>query len=288
MKNFKKQAFSWFVIIKVIGHLLFVMNPKIMYYNHLDKRGKHEKRDAFAFKAVKKWAKFVVRTAKLNITVEGLEKIPADSPILFTPNHQSYADIPVLLYALSDFNFGFMMKISLAGVPFISSISKMLKSVPVNQENPREAVKAIHKTIETIEGGHSMLIFPEGKRVFSNTPEEFKNGADFVYLHFEAPDECGHRNEPENKVRSIEIIDEIVLSTLLKGLEEYDDYKIMILPDHPTPIVTKTHARDPVPYMIYHKSNPKKGVDTINEETAKATGNFIENGAGLMSHFINC
>ena len=70
-----------------------------------------------------------------------------------------------------------MMKISLAGVPFISDISKMLKCVPVNQQNPREAVKAIHKTIETIDSGHSMLIFPEGKRGYSNTPDEFKNGA---------------------------------------------------------------------------------------------------------------
>ncbi len=177
MKDFKRKAFSWIVVFKVVGHLLFVMNPKIMYYNHLDKKGNHEKRDKFAFKAVKKWAKFVIRTAKLNITVEGLERIPTDRPILFTPNHQSYADIPVLLHALNDFNFGFMMKISLAGVPFIGSISKMLKSVPVNQENPREAVKAIHKTIENIENGHSMLIFPEGKRGYSNTPDEFKNGA---------------------------------------------------------------------------------------------------------------
>ena len=117
--------------------------------------------------------------------------------------------------------------------------------------------------------------------------KELKDGKDLVYVHIEAPDECGHRNEPENKVRSIEIIDEIVLKTLLEGLEEYDDYKIMILPDHPTPIVTKTHARDPVPYMIYHKSQPKNGVDTINEETAKATGNFIEDGAKIMGHFIN-
>lgn len=117
--------------------------------------------------------------------------------------------------------------------------------------------------------------------------KELKDGKDFVYIHIEAPDECGHRDEPENKVRSIEIIDEIVLSTLLKGLEEYDDYKIMILPDHPTPIVTKTHARDPVPYMIYRKSQPKQGVETINEETAKATGNFIENGAELMPKFLD-
>ena len=82
------------------------------------------------------------------------------------------------------------------------------------------------------------------------------------------------------------MIDELVLAPLLKGLEEYDDYKIMILSDHPTPIVTKTHARDAVPYMIYHKSQPVEGVESINEETAKATGNFIENGAELMPKFL--
>ena len=177
MKDFRKKAFSWKVVFKIIGHLLFVMNPKIIWYKHLDKKGKTEKRDALGFNAVKKWAKFVTKAAKMDITVEGLEKIPTDRPLLFTPNHQSYADIPLLLHVLKDFNFGFMMKISLAGVPFISGISKMIKSVPVNQENPREAIKAIHKTIENIESGHSMLIFPEGKRGFSNTPDEFKNGA---------------------------------------------------------------------------------------------------------------
>lgn len=116
--------------------------------------------------------------------------------------------------------------------------------------------------------------------------EELKKGSDFVYIHIEAPDECGHRDEPHNKVRAIEMIDEQVLSILLEGLEEYDDYKIMILPDHPTPIVTKTHARDAVPFMIYHKNAPKNGVDTINEETAKNTGVFIEHGADIMRHFI--
>lgn len=96
------------------------------------------------------------------------------------------------------------------------------------------------------------------------------SGKDFVYIHIEAPDECGHRNEPENKVRAIELIDEQVLSVLLPALEQYDDYKVMILPDHPTPIVTRTHAGDPVPYMIYHKNKEKSsGVDSINEESAK-------------------
>ena len=118
--------------------------------------------------------------------------------------------------------------------------------------------------------------------------EELESGCDLVYIHFEAPDECGHRNEPENKVKAIEMIDSRVLPIVLKGLEKYDDYKIMILPDHPTPIVTMTHASDPVPYMIYHKKNEKNGVSTINEETAKETGKFIENGPTIMKYFIEC
>ncbi len=117
--------------------------------------------------------------------------------------------------------------------------------------------------------------------------DELESGKDFVYIHFEAPDECGHRNEPENKVHSIELIDERVLPLLLKALEKYDDYKIMILPDHPTPIVTMTHARDPVPFMIYHKNGEVKGVDSINEESAKATGVFVEKGCELMKMFVS-
>ncbi len=116
--------------------------------------------------------------------------------------------------------------------------------------------------------------------------EELENGKDFVYIHVEAPDECGHRNEPENKVKAIELIDEKILSLLLKELEKYDDYKIMILPDHPTPIATKTHASDPVPYLIYHKEGEKEGVETFTEETAKATGNYIEDGPSIMGKFI--
>ena len=110
---------------------------------------------------------------------------------------------------------------------------------------------------------------------------------DLVYIHFEAPDECGHRNEPENKVKAIEMIDSRVLPRLLEGLKAYDDYKIMILPDHPTPIVTRTHASDPVPYLIYHKNKEGTGVATINESTAKATGVFIDHGPDIMAHFLH-
>lgn len=117
--------------------------------------------------------------------------------------------------------------------------------------------------------------------------KELQNGCDFVYIHIEAPDECGHRNEPENKVRAIELIDEKVLPIVLNELEKYDDYKVMVLPDHPTPIVTKTHASDPVPYLIYHKNGEvDSGVDSINEETAKSTGIFEDNGPNIMRRFL--
>ena len=125
----------------------------------------------------------------------------------------------------------------------------------------------------------------EGKAL--EAVKQLEDGKDFVYIHFEAPDECGHRNEPHNKVRAIELIDEKVLPVVVEALEKYDDYKIMILPDHPTPITTMTHASDPVPYMIYHKKNEVEGVDTINEETAKATGNFIEDGPSVMARFLS-
>lgn len=118
--------------------------------------------------------------------------------------------------------------------------------------------------------------------------EEWKNGADLVYIHIEAPDECGHRNEPENKIRAIELIDEKVLPIILDYLNGCgDDYKVMILPDHPTPIVTQTHASDPVPFMIYHKNGEKdSGVESINEKTAEATGDFVDFGPGLMKEFL--
>lgn len=117
--------------------------------------------------------------------------------------------------------------------------------------------------------------------------EELGNGCDFVYIHIEAPDECGHRRETENKIKSIELIDEIVLPIVIDGLEKFDDYKIMILPDHPTPIKTATHSRDAVPYMIYHKKGEiVSGVDSVNEESAKSTKNFVDFGPNIMRKFL--
>ena len=117
--------------------------------------------------------------------------------------------------------------------------------------------------------------------------EELKT-KDFVYIHIEAPDECGHRNEPENKVKAIELIDEKVLARVLPELDKYEDYKVMVLPDHPTPIVTMTHAGDAVPYLIYQKSKAAdNSIESFTESTAKEAGNYVEVGYTLMDSFIN-
>ncbi|MBQ3132842.1 MAG: cofactor-independent phosphoglycerate mutase [Clostridia bacterium] len=103
--------------------------------------------------------------------------------------------------------------------------------------------------------------------------EALKNGCDYAYIHMEAPDECGHRGEVENKVKSLEIIDRQVLAPLLERLPEIDDFTMLICPDHPTPLAVKTHVSDPIPYLLY-RSNAEKnsGVDRFTEANARATG----------------
>lgn len=118
--------------------------------------------------------------------------------------------------------------------------------------------------------------------------DELKKGQDFVYIHIEAPDECGHRAEIQNKKLAIEIIDEKILTPLIAYLKDCgDDYSVMILPDHPTPICLKTHTSDPVPFLIYRSNDEKhSGVSTFCEETAEKTGLYIEPGCTLMNRFL--
>lgn len=119
--------------------------------------------------------------------------------------------------------------------------------------------------------------------------DAFKNGCELVYLHSEAPDECGHRNEIENKVLSIEKLDSIVLKDVWDYLKSCgEDYAILVQPDHPTPVCLRKHTPDPVPFVIY-KSN-KKGTAPVNEFTEKSaakTGIFVENGFDMMRRFLS-
>ncbi len=116
--------------------------------------------------------------------------------------------------------------------------------------------------------------------------DELANGQDFVYIHVEAPDECGHRHEIENKKKSLELIDEKILAPVLKALDKYDDYKVLICPDHATPLSLKTHTNDPIPFLIYHKNGEVEGKAEFTEDTAKQTGLFIEEGHTLLNKFL--
>ena len=114
------------------------------------------------------------------------------------------------------------------------------------------------------------------------------DGCDYVYIHMEAPDECGHRHEVENKVKSIELIDEKVVGRIRKVLDEKGtDYRMLVLPDHPTPLCLRTHTRDAVPYIIYDSTKDVNGVKTYTEETAKESGIVINEGYKLITRFIN-
>lgn len=117
--------------------------------------------------------------------------------------------------------------------------------------------------------------------------EEFKKGADLVYIHVEAPDECGHRGEIENKVKAIEMIDEHILAPVVEFLRDYDDFAVLVCPDHPTPLSIRTHTSTPVPYLIYDSKNEiDSGVKVFCEKEARETGNYIEKGFTMMNYFL--
>ena len=113
--------------------------------------------------------------------------------------------------------------------------------------------------------------------------QAFKDGADYVYIHVEGPDECGHRAELENKILSIELIDKKILGPVYEYLKSTnEDFKIMVLPDHPTPIRLRTHTISPVPFFIYSSNEKLNGVDCFTEQSASETGVYIAKGHELM------
>ncbi len=114
------------------------------------------------------------------------------------------------------------------------------------------------------------------------------DGLDFIYLHMEAPDECGHHGDIEHKIYSIEEIDKVV-EIIAEGLKASgEDFSMLICPDHPTPISIMTHCADPIPYLIY-RSNEKKafGVKGYDEAEAKKTNIMVQSGEALMKKFLN-
>ena len=114
-----------------------------------------------------------------------------------------------------------------------------------------------------------------------------EDGYDFAYVHVEAPDEMGHQGSVKDKITAIENVDHKVLGVIIEGLEAAKvDYRVLVLPDHPTPIEVRTHTGEPIPYLLYDSTKEMKGPAVYNEKTAKETGYNWPDGYKLMSHLL--
>lgn len=114
-----------------------------------------------------------------------------------------------------------------------------------------------------------------------------EDGDDFAYIHIEAPDEMGHQGSVERKVQAIEYLDARVIGPLCEELtRRREDFRLLVLPDHPTPIRLRTHTADNVPYLLYDSTNPLNRDWSYNEEQAQAAGNYEPVGHHLMNRLL--
>lgn len=177
MRNLKRKIISNLILARFAVYIAFFVRPKLKKLRETEARGEIPKHRKEIHDFIRKACAKAIKLAHINLSVKGVEKIPTDRPVLFISNHESYLDIPVLIHALKDFDFGFMIKNTMAELPLIDDLNKFLECVVVDQSNVRQALGAINNTVDKLKSGYSMLIFPEGRRSFSNLPLEFKNGA---------------------------------------------------------------------------------------------------------------
>ena len=114
-----------------------------------------------------------------------------------------------------------------------------------------------------------------------------KDGCDYAYIHVEAPDEMGHQGRVEDKVKSIEYLDSRLIARVKQAMEAAgEDYRMLILPDHPTPLRIRTHTSNPVPYLLYDSTHEQKKRERFTEESARNADNFETNGYKLLERFL--
>ena len=115
-----------------------------------------------------------------------------------------------------------------------------------------------------------------------------EDGYDFVYVHIEAPDEMGHQGSAEDKIKAIEYIDDQVIGPVEDALRGAGvDFRMLILPDHPTPVRVRTHTSDPVPYLLYDSTKAQEGCSVYSEKTGRESGKMLEEGYRLIDHLLN-
>lgn len=115
-----------------------------------------------------------------------------------------------------------------------------------------------------------------------------EDGFDFAYIHVEAPDEMGHQGSLSNKIKAIEYLDERIIKPVYEELTKQGvEFRMLVLPDHPTPIAVRTHTGEPVPYMLYDSTKKMECQWNYNEKEAKQSGNLFKQGYELMSYFLS-
>lgn len=112
-------------------------------------------------------------------------------------------------------------------------------------------------------------------------------GCDFVYVHLEAPDEMGHQGSAERKIRAIENLDSRLIKPVVEGLRAAgEEFRMMVLPDHPTPVSIRTHSAENVPYLLYDSTAERRRVARYNEREAAETGILVEEGHKLIDRLL--
>ena len=173
----------WFVFF--FGALVYLY-PQMKQAQRLPATGEADAARAIVQQGVPRWAKCISRLAGVTVSVTGRENIPADTAVVFTPNHQGNYDIPLMLTQL-DAPHALIAKIELKKIPLVRTWMTLLGCVFLDRKNPRQAVTALADAGKVLQAGHSMIVFPEGTRSKGGPMGEFKSGAFKMACKAKAP-----------------------------------------------------------------------------------------------------
>ena len=141
--------------------------------------------------------------------------------------------------------------------------------------------------VALVEGANGGLHTNYAGKVDAAVKAVTEDGYDFAYIHVEAPDEMGHQCSVERKVKAVELLDSEVIGPVVAKMEAAgEEFRLLVLPDHPTPICKRTHTSDNVPYMLYDSTALQSNTWNYNEEEAKAGGTFMAQGHKLIDKFL--
>lgn len=139
-----------------------------------------------------------------------------------------------------------------------------------------------------VEGANGTLRTNYEGKALAAVKALIEDGYDFAYVHVEAPDEMGHQGSLANKIKAIEALDKRVIKVVTDEMDKTNEpYRMLIMPDHPTPIALRTHTSSPVPYLLYDSTKKEEGIFSYNERDAEASGNFVEEGFRLIDELFN-